>query len=329
MAQTGPTGPPIRNPRRHHSFVGPILLIVLGVLFLLLNLYPSFDPWPILRSYWPLILIFIGLGKIWDSYYAREHSTAPWVSGTGIAWIILIAFFFLAFWHGGRGWRDGRWDNRPFSHERHMRGTGHDTQTIDLGAAKSVTADFQMPAGNLTLNGGSAHLFDADFHYNSLDGKPEVNYEVSDGHGQLNLRQDEYHGYFGGGENDWDVHLGSNTPIDLRLNMGAGQNRVSLKGLNVNHLQIHMGVGELHLDLTGMPKNGMQGDIEGGVGSAEIRLPKDEGVRVVASGGIGSVHADGLKNNGDDYVNDAYGKTPQTIELTVHGGVGEIDLVEE
>jgi hypothetical protein len=111
--------------------------------------------------------------------------------------------------------------------------------------------------------------------------------------------------------------------------MGAGQNRVGLAGLNVNHLQIHMGVGELHLDLTRMGKNSMQGDIEGGVGSAWVRLPKDEGVRVIASGGIGSVRADGLKNSGDSYVNDAYGKTPQAIELTVHGGVGEIDLVEE
>jgi hypothetical protein len=186
-----------------------------------------------------------------------------------------------------------------------------------------------MPAGNLNLSGGSAHLLDADFHYDSFEGKPEVNYEVSGTHGQLNVTQGDDNVHFGGGSNDWDMHLGSGAPIDLRLNMGAGENRVSLTGLNVNHLQIHMGVGELHLDLTGMPKNGMQGDIEGGVGSATIRLPKDEGVRVIASGGIGSVHADGLRSNGDAYVNDAYGKTPQTIELTVHGGVGQIDLVEE
>jgi hypothetical protein len=65
------------------------------------------------------------------------------------------------------------------------------------------------------------------------------------------------------------------------------------------------------------------------VGSATIRLPKDEGVRVVASGGIGAIHADGLKSRGDAYVNDAYGKTPQTIDLTVHGGVGQINLEEE
>lgn len=325
MAQTGPQ---MRYPR-HRSFVGPILLIVLGVLFLLLNLYPGFDPWPVIGRYWPLILIFVGLGKIWDSYYAREHSTAPPVSGTGIAWIILIAFFFLAFWHGGRRWHDRTWDDGPFWHERHTRGGQHDTQTIELGAAKSVTADLQMPAGNLNLSGGSSHLLDADFRYDSFGGKPQVNYEVSGTHGQLNVTQGGDHVHFGSGPNDWDVHLGGDAPIDLQLNMGAGQNRVSLKGLSVSHLQIHMGVGELHLDLTGMGKNGLRGDVEGGVGSAWIRLPKDQGVRVIASGGIGSIRADGLKNSGDSYVNDAYGKTAQAIELNVHGGVGEIDLVEE
>lgn len=326
MAQTGP--PPMRGPR-HRSFVGPILLIVLGVLFLLLNLYPGFDPWPIIWRYWPLVLILIGLGKIWDSYYAREHSTAPWVTGTGIAWIILIAFFFLAFWHGGHRWHDGRWDDGPFWNERHMRGGTHDTKTIDLGGAKSVSLDLQMPAGNLNLSGGSAHLLDADFHYNSFDGKPEVKYDVSGAHGHLSLTQGEYRGYFGGGDNDWDVHLGTDAPIDLSLNMGAGQNHVRLAGLNVSHLNVHMGVGELHLDLTGMGKSSLKGDIEGGVGSATIRLPKDDGVRVIASGGIGSVHADGLKSDGDAYVNDAYGKTPQSIDLIVHGGVGQIDLIEE
>jgi N-terminal domain of toast_rack, DUF2154 len=344
MAQTGPpppapppmgpptgpyTGPPTRRPR-HRSFVGPILLIVLGVLFLMLNLYPSLDLWPIIWRYWPLVLILIGLGKIWDSYYAREHSTEPWVTGTGLAWIILIAFFFLAFWHGGRRWRDGRWDDGPFWHERHARGEAHDTKTIDFGAAKSVSADLQMPLGDLTLSGGSAHLLDADFQYGPFMGKPQVDYDVSGGHGQLTLTQSDNHNvHFGGEDNYWDVHLGGGVPIDLKLNMGAGQSQVRLAGLNVNRLDIHMGVGELHLDLTGTQKGAMQADIEGGVGAARIRLPKDEGVRVIASGGIGSVRADGLKRDGDAYVNDAYGKTPQSIDLTVHGGVGEIDLTEE
>jgi hypothetical protein len=31
----------------------------------------------------------------------------------------------------------------------------------------------------------------------------------------------------------------------------------------------------------------------------------------------------------DEYVNDAYGKTPATIHLKVEGGVGQITLIEE
>jgi predicted membrane protein len=68
--------------------------------------------------------------------------------------------------------------------------------------------------------------------------------------------------------------------------------------------------------------------VEGGVGSAMIRLPRDVGVRVNASGGIGSVNADGFRRDGDSYENDAYGKTASSIDMTVHGGIGEIDLIE-
>ena len=47
-----------------------------------------------------------------------------------------------------------------------------------------------------------------------------------------------------------------------------------------------------------------------------------------AQGGIGSVSAHGLKKDGDAYVNDAYGKSPVTIDMTIHGGVGSINLIQ-
>jgi hypothetical protein len=37
----------------------------------------------------------------------------------------------------------------------------------------------------------------------------------------------------------------------------------------------------------------------------------------------------GMTRDGDAYVNEAYGKTAATIDLTVNGGVGEIDLIAE
>jgi len=83
------------------------------------------------------------------------------------------------------------------------------------------------------------------------------------------------------------------------------------------------------LDLTGPRKQDLSADIQGGIGQARIRLPSNVGVRVQASGGIGSINVNGLTKQGDEYVNAAYGKTAATVDLTVHGGIGEIDLNQE
>ncbi|MBZ5696533.1 MAG: toast rack family protein [Acidobacteriia bacterium] len=328
----GQAGPQMGRPR-HRSFVGPILLIVLGCVFLAFTLYPNFDPWPILYRYWPLILILIGLGKIWDSYYAHQHpdrAVGPWISGTGLAWTILLLFFFFAAWHRGSmwhgpwGWHEGRgWNNRAWAADV------HDTQAVELQGAKSVRADLEMPAGVLTLAGGSSRLLDADFQYNAYEGKPRVDYIVSGDSGQLSVTQHQDRPHFGNDYNEWNLHFNNGVPVDLRLQMGAGRSDMRLNGMSLSGLDVHMGAGELNLDLTGERKTSFQGDIEGGAGRATIRLPRDVGVRVYASGGISSINATGFRRDAGAYINDAYGKTSTTINLTVHGGVGEIDLIEE
>jgi hypothetical protein len=53
---------------------GPLILIVLGVLLLLNNLYP--DVYPFGRV-WPVILIVIGAAKVFESMSRRKHRDAP------------------------------------------------------------------------------------------------------------------------------------------------------------------------------------------------------------------------------------------------------------
>jgi uncharacterized membrane protein HdeD (DUF308 family) len=48
--------------------LGPILLIVLGVLFLLNNMYPQVFRF---SRMWPVILIVIGLAKVIEYFQAR------------------------------------------------------------------------------------------------------------------------------------------------------------------------------------------------------------------------------------------------------------------
>lgn len=305
----------------------------MGFVFLGMTLYPDFDPWPFLFRYWPVILICVGLGKIWDSYYYRSHpeqTGGPWISGTGVAWIVLLALFALAAWHRGPMWHRGDpWMGDWGWHGHRFGDDMHDTRTVELQGAKSVSVDLRMPAGTLSLSGGSGRLLDANFQYDRFRGKPDVEYAVSGDHGQLTVTQGEGEVHFGSEDTEWILRMGGDIPLDLNLNLGAGESDMRLRGLNVTHLKVNMGAGELRLDLTGARKSNLDADIEGGVGEATIRLPKDVGVRAIASGGIGGVNADGLTHDGDAYVNSVYGKTPTEIELTVHGGIGSINLVEE
>jgi hypothetical protein len=77
---------------RRSSLVGAVLLVALGLLFLYSNVRPGLDPWPLLSRYWPLLLIFLGLGKVWDQFRPRDGSQAgrAWLSGGEIAVILLL-----------------------------------------------------------------------------------------------------------------------------------------------------------------------------------------------------------------------------------------------
>ncbi len=313
MAQDG-------NPRRV-SLVFPILLIVVGGLFLLHNWRPAFDPWPILATYWPLILIFVGIGKIWDTNYrSRNPSAPPGVSiGATLGAVAFVIVLAALLWHG-----------RSFS-RRHgfYSGSQHNTQTVDLQGAKSAHAKLEMGAGQLTINGGASHILDADFTYSNSFDQPRVDYHVDGGVGQLNISQDSHSVHFGRSQNDWNLRFSKDIPLELKVDMGAGQGNLHFRDVPLTRLDLNLGAGQMDVDFTGDRKTDLAADIEGGVGQANIRLPKNVGVIAHASGGIGSVEVRGLKHDGDSYTNDAYGKSPATIHLKVEGGIGRITLTQE
>lgn len=305
------------QPRRV-SLVFPIILITIGALFLVHNYRPAFDPWPILSTYWPLILIFIGVGKIWDSTYRSRNPNAPAGTSVGasIGAIAFVVVLVLLFWHG-----------RSFSSSHSFDSTPrHSTKIVEPQRAKSAHARLEMGAGHLTINGGAKDFLDADFTYNDGFDEPVVDYSVADGVGELKISQQSRTVHFGRSENDWSLGFSKDIPLELRVEMGAGQGDLHFHDVPLTRLDLHMGAGQMDVDFTGDRKTDLTADIQGGVGQATILLPKNVGVIAHASGGIGSIDANGMKHQGDSYINDAYGKSPATIHLKVEGGIGQITL---
>ncbi|MGD0224046.1 MAG: toast rack family protein [Terriglobia bacterium] len=204
--------------------------------------------------------------------------------------------------------------------------TRRESKIVPLGAATSAQVSLNMKAGELKVEGGAMQLMVADFTYNVPEWKPEVNYAVNGGAGNLEVEQPGSGSSTGNTRNEWDVHLSDKTPMDMTVNMGAGRATLTLAGLALGRLELNMGAGETTVDLTGNWKKDLSAQIHGGVGKATIRLPRDVGVHVIAHGGLGAINASGFQKQGDAYVNDQYGKSPVTLRIEVEGGVGEIDL---
>lgn len=312
---------PQNDRPRSVSLVFPILLILVGGLFLYANWKPAFDPWPILKTYWPLILILVGLGKMWDAVRrggGGDSGRFPVGSTIGILAFVLILVVLL--WNGR---------NYARTHKEWDRGTNHSAETIDLQGAKTVRASVEMGAGQLNISGGATHLLESDFTFTGSWEQPHVEYHVTGGTGDLQITQDGGGPHIGHTDNTWRLNFSDAAPLDLNINMGAGQGNLRLRGVDVRRLELNLGAGEVNLDLTGPRKADLTADLKGGVGHAQVRLPKDVGVVATASGGIGSIRVRGLQKSDGEYKNEAYGKGPRTIRLNVQGGIGEIDLEQE
>jgi hypothetical protein len=224
-----------------------------------------------------------------------------------------------------------------------------ESKTVELGGAGSVRIDINMGAGELKVAGGAAELLEADFTYNVAELKPEVEFSG----GTLVVKQpdidrlpsfsdlDEY-------RYEWDLRLNDDVPMDMRINVGAGRTdlklgSLSLTGLDVKggagdirvdlagaasltRLDVTMGAGEVTVDLTGDWQTDLDAEINGGAGAMTVRLPRAVGVRVDVERGVGKVNASGMRLEGDDYVNDAYGESEVTLRIKIQAGVGEINL---
>jgi len=202
------------------------------------------------------------------------------------------------------------------------------TVVTPLEQAERATLNLKIGAGELRIGGETMDgLMAGSFRYNVRRWEPEVNFYKSGTRANLRIEQRKSSGItLGRTRNQWDLRFTNKIPLELRLNLGAGEADIDLASLLVQDLKIDMGVGSLTLDLSGDRTLNLKGSIHGGVGSGTIYLPKQVGVRVRVDGGIGSIDAFGLAKSDHTYTNAAYGKTPVSIDLDISAGIGSINL---
>src|SRR5215467_2785739 len=242
---------PQDGERPKTSLVMPILLISLGALFLFRNWNPGFQPFHLLRTYWPLILILVGLGKIWDSTRRRAEGGGTSSSVALGSTVGVVAFVVVLVILIGHFERNRRHDEPGDTFGRH---SSQVVETRDLQGAESVEVNLHLGGGRMNVSGGSAHLLNADFHFDRKWDNPTVDYHVTGNKGYLEVGQQSSGVSFGPEENSWDLTFTNDIPLDFRVEMGAGQGNLKLRDMNVTNLELKVGVGQVMLDLTGPRK---------------------------------------------------------------------------
>ncbi len=203
----------------------------------------------------------------------------------------------------------------------------HDPVSIELDKSEVVRTEFKIGAGKLEVRGGAAKLVEGEFTYNVPSWKPRVEWVPSSFRGLLTISQPESHGHIGNSDYEWNLRLNDDKPMDIKLELGAGEADLELGSLNLRGVDIEMGVGKLMLDLRGSPKTDYSVRIQGGVGEATVYFPKDVGVAADAKGGIGGIHAEGLHKDGSHFTNDTWPGAKVRIRVDVEGGIGAINLI--
>ncbi len=202
--------------------------------------------------------------------------------------------------------------------------------SVELGSAERSKMELDLPAGELTLQGGSTKLLDGSILYNAPSWKPEIRTSLVGDSTNVIIKSPEHHKLSGNNQYRWNLQVNNRVLLDLAVQCGAGQQHLQLGDAKLRSVNVQIGAGQVDLNLRGHPPTrDYDVAVSGGVGQATVTLPQDVGIWAEAHGGIGSIEVQGLEKKGDHWENKLYDTAKVNVRVKVEGGVGEIRLIAD
>jgi hypothetical protein len=340
----------MEEERKHHrrrSLFWPILLIVIGVIFLAHNLgiIPG-QGWDILVKLWPALLIIAGLDELirrqgiaWpvlligagtllllNNFGPRSYVT--WTKIIQLWPLILIAFgidliFSSRTWWGisisivlvllivgGAVWWVGFEGSIP-------SGASYTVEKAFSPDIQKADIRYQLGAGQLVvgdLSGGD--MLTAG---NAFPEKPEETYTEIEGVATYSLEAD--FPAFYPNTTQWEMGLLTSLPLSLQVDNGAGELFLALERLELEMLSVKQGVGDIVIRLP----QGVEGEvsIDQAVGRIQILIPEETGVYIQFDKAISQLDVpSGYQRQGDTYTSPGYESAAETIEIYLEQAIG-------
>jgi hypothetical protein len=301
---------------RRPSLVGPLILVTIGVLLLLSQLGRL--RWDVLWSlwrYWPVILILIGI----ETLLGASRSRILYVFGVLIAVAVLAGLVGYVMIRGAV--TPGQ---RPVA----------STETLSQGLQ-----DVERGLVTLQLSGGtidvgalsdSPNLVEGTIEYGEQSRKVVEKLTVRNSQAEYNLSGGPESVLWTTGANrneTWQLRFTPRVPLDIRIDMGAGNVQADLSSLKISNLEVNMGAGSTKLTLPAV-EGSSSVSVKLPVGGVTIVAPPGVGVRMRANKLLTAVNVGGgrFTHSGDEWVSYNYATSPSRVDLRIENVIGSIDL---
>ena len=308
------TSVPIDTGRRR-GLVGPVILLVLGVLLLLNNFgLLHWDVWATLARWWPLLLIAAGLDLVVGS---RSR----------LASLLIVVAMLLAFglllWQS-TSWQPGGIPVASRNIAQTLNGAEKAEVRLAIGAGNLEIATFSAAGGDTTLIQGTIE---------SLPDQVVRSFNVAGDTAIFGLRSRSMNAvpFFQRGQEalqQWHLKLNGAIPTNLAVMAGAGNATIKLRDSHVTQLDLNGGVGTMVVEL---PRHGIvTARINCGVGNTTVIIPAGMAARITANNGVGQVNVVGsYERKGTVYQTPGYDQAPDRLDLHLTGGVGNATITLE
>jgi hypothetical protein len=312
-----------RPRRRGPSIVGPLILIVLGVVFLLntMEVLP-WNVWESLWRLWPLVLVLIGL----ELLLGRGN---PWLSGLIAVFVIgaalvliLLTGVLLPVYRFGAPLVNGQ--GQPVV-----------VQTseiqVPLAGARQASVTVRFGAGQLDLSalpGDTGSLVEGSL--TDVAGRSVAAPRVTRQGDRVDV---SIQGPEGGSvipsvnQENLQLRLNSGLPLDLRLQGGATTADLDLRQLQGQNLYVELGASTVRVQLPEAAGT-TQAQFKTGMATLNIEVPSKVAARITSRGGLSSFKIDERRfpKQGNYYVSPGYDTAPNKVDIDIDAGMASVTV---
>ncbi len=299
------------NPAR---FRWGIFFILAGLLLILSNFrYLDWWVWEEILSLWPLLLIAIGVEKIFSNSKVQF-----------IAYLSPVILAIIVLWVAFSGFPDS---NLKRSGDAYRYNLEMDPQY------KSLTIDFAMDDADLSIRNTSTDDL-IRCRFGSQGGNPETEMSESGGEVSLNFEEGNNHGGWINinhgrrrSSNRWTASVNNTVPLTLKCSGDNSDMRIDCRELKLQELSVDSDDGDISISI-GTLEQIVKVSLEGESADYSMFVPAGAGIRVTGADGYINRRFEriGLIKDGDDFITEGYDTLTPKIELEMSQDITQFSL---